>query len=522
MTSSPVSPAAAARELLRRRRARADLRAFARAIEVPGRPASDDDDDWIFRPVETALAAHHDLLLRELQRTMSTPYGRLMVFMPPGSAKSTYCSVVAPTWFMGREPERRVILASYGSDLARRHGRRARQVARQSAFSAVFGGATISTDTSAADEWALTNGSEYLAGGILSGITGNRAHGLIIDDPVRGRDDADSEVTQQRTYDAYQDDLLTRLVPGGWCVIVQTRWNHADLAGRLLPEAWAGESGDIVCRDGQTWRVLCVQAQCERADDPLGRRVGEYLWPEWFTEHHWSLYRANARTWTALYQQMPTLDTGGYFQRDWFHRYERAPKHLRVYGASDYAVTEDGGNYTEHGVFGLDPEGDLYVLDWWSGQTTSDVWVETQLDLVDKWRPVAWIGEAGPIRSSVEPFLRRRMRERKSLVRTEWLSVVRDKPTRARPFQAMAASRMVYLPIGEIGDRLLNQLIVFNASPLDDKVDVCSLIGRYLDQMRDARVPEPAPRQPARGTVEHMIRLTDEPERISPYRSVAR
>ena len=300
MTSSPVSPAAAARELLRRRRARADLRAFARAIEVPGRPASDDDDGWIFSPIETALAAHHDLLLRELQRTMSTPYGRLMVFMPPGSAKSTYCSVVAPTWFMGREPERRVILASYGSDLARRHGRRARQVARQSAFSAVFGGATISTDTSAADEWALTNGSEYLAGGILSGITGNRAHGLIIDDPVRGRDDADSEVTQQRTYDAYQDDLLTRLVPGGWCVIVQTRWNHADLAGRLLPEAWAGESGDIVCRDGQTWRVLCVQAQCERADDPLGRRIGEYLWPEWFTEHHWALYRSNPRTWTAL------------------------------------------------------------------------------------------------------------------------------------------------------------------------------------------------------------------------------
>jgi len=106
--------------------------------------------------------------------------------------------------------------------------------------------------------------------------------------------------------------------------------------------------------------------------------------------------------------------------------------------------------------------------------------------------------------------------------RVDWLASVRDKPTRARAFQAMAANRMVYLPVGESGDRLLNQLMVFPAGALDDKVDVCSLIGRYLDQMRDARVPETLPKPPARGTVEHMIRLTDEPDRISPYRSVAR
>lgn len=519
MTISPISPRAAARELLRRRQARADLRAFANAVDVPGKPVSDDPDEWMFKPVESGIAAHHNVLLTALQETMETPYGRLMVFMPPGSAKSTYGSVVAPVWYMGKHPNRRIILASYGSDLARRHGRRARYIARQAAYRAVVG-AELTAETSAADEWALTNGSEYLAGGILSGITGNRAHGLIIDDPVKGRDEADSEVIQKKTIEAYQDDLLTRLVPGGWIVIIQTRWNTGDPAGRILPENWSGESGMIECRDGQTWRVLCLQAQCERLDDPLGRKIGEYLWPEWFSERHWGMFKRQARTWSALYQQVPAPDTGDFFRRDWYRRYAKAPKHLRIYGASDYAVTADDGDFTEHGVFGLDPDGDLYVLDWWSGQTASDTWVETQLDLIDKWKPQAWIGESGPIRRAVEPFLIRRMKERRSLCRLEWLPSIHDKPTRARAFQAMASSGMVYLPQGEIGDRLLTQLLTFPAGVVDDKVDVCSLIGRHLDKMRDARVPPKQPEAAKPGTFNHMLMLTDEPKKTSQYRSV--
>jgi hypothetical protein len=122
-------------------------------------------------------------------------------------------------------------LASYGSDLAKKHGRKARQIVRSEDFKAVFK-TTISKDTSAADEWAAENGSGYLAGGILSGITGHRAHGIIVDDPVKGREAADSEAIQKKTWDAYNDDLRTRLIPGGWEIIIQTRWSDNDLSGR--------------------------------------------------------------------------------------------------------------------------------------------------------------------------------------------------------------------------------------------------------------------------------------------------
>lgn len=520
MINLPLSPQAAASKLMARRRSRDDLRAFAQAVDVPGKPISDDADEWVFKPIESAVTIHHNALMQALQETMEAPYGRLMVFMPPGSAKSTYGSVVAPVWYMGKNPNKRIILASYGSDLARRHGRRARSIARQPAYKGIFG-TSISNDTAAADEWAISNGSEYLSGGILSGITGNRAHGLLIDDPVKGREDADSETIQRKTLAAYEDDLLTRLVPGGWVVLIQTRWNMADLAGSILPENWNGESGDILCRDGMTWRVLCIQAQCERKDDPLKRDVGEYLWPEWFSDRHWAMFKKNVRTWSALYQQIPAPDTGDYFKADYFKMYDRAPKHLRIYGASDYAVTADGGDFTEHGVFGLDPDGELYLLDWWYGQKTSDVWIETQLDMVDKWKPLAWVGEAGPIRRSIEPFLTRRMRARRSFCTIEWLPSISDKPTRCRPFQAMASSGVVHIPRKEWADRLLRQLLTFPVGVFDDGVDVCSLIGRYLDQMRNARVPDPAKERPKVGTFAHLLEMTDEPKGVSKYRSVS-
>jgi hypothetical protein len=143
---------------------------FARAIDVPGRPMSADPDEWLFENVETALAPHHRLLLETIEAAVERPHGRAMILMPPGSAKSTYCSVVLPAFLMGRNPGTRIILASYGTDLARKHGRRARAIVRSARYQKIFG-TTLSREQSAADAWALANGSEYMATGIQSAVT---------------------------------------------------------------------------------------------------------------------------------------------------------------------------------------------------------------------------------------------------------------------------------------------------------------------------------------------------------------
>ncbi len=522
MQTLKLSRQEAAAELLRRRRARRSLVDYANAIEVPGKPVSEDADEWLFQPIETSVTAHHRLLLEAIERTAARRHGRLMVFMPPGSAKSTYTSVVAPTWLMGKNPGYRIILASYGSDLARRHGRRARQICRQSGFESIFG-AGIASDTSAADEWALSNGSEYLAGGILSGITGNRANGLLIDDPVKGREDADSPVIRKKTREAFDDDLMTRLIPGGWIVLVQTRWHEADLAGGILPEKYDGRSGMIECRDGQTWEVLSLPAEAERADDPLGRAQGEMLWPEWFDERHWANFRANPRTWASLYQQRPAPDSGGYFDTTKIARYGIAPKGVVIIGASDYAVTEDGGDYTEHGIIGIDHASRWHLLDWWRSRTSSDAWIESQLDLVEKWRPAIWFGEAGPIRRAVEPFLAKRMQQRGLACWLEWLASIHDKPTRARSLQALIAMGWLSVPEGRPWvPALMDQLQAFPAGAFDDGVDVLSLAARGMQKFGKGLLPEPekaAPPPPTLGRVPARILDAPEEKPVSRYKA---
>lgn len=413
-----------------------------------------------------------------------------MVFMPPGSAKSTYASVVFPSWVMGKSPGTKIILASYGSDLARKHGRKTRQIVKTKKYQAIFSTA-LSSESSAADEWALANGSEYMAGGILSGLTGNRANGIIIDDPVKGRQEADSETTQRNTKEAYDDDLRTRLVPGGWEIIIQTRWSDRDLSGQILPEVYDGRSGWVDCRDGQRWYVLSLPAECDRADDPLGRKIGELLWPEWFTVEHFSKFKNNPRTWSALYQQKPQPDEGTFFKREWFRFYQSLPKTIRKYGASDYAVTDGGGDYTEHGIFAVDTDENVYIADWWYDQSSSDTWIEAKCDLIKRHEPLLWGGESGVIRRSVEPYMLKRMRERQAYCAMEWLTSVSDKPSRARSFQARAAMGKVYLPDNEIGHRILDQLLRFPAGTYDDAVDVCSLFGRMLDKVIPAHVGQP-------------------------------
>jgi predicted phage terminase large subunit-like protein len=468
---------------------RQSLQAFAARVPVPGSPTSEIDDDARIPLIETHQAEHHKMILREMQHCMETPHGRLMIMAPPGSAKSTYASVVAPSWYLGRQPGRRLILASYGDDLARRHGRRTRQLLRSSEATNILQ-CTLEADSRAADEFGLTNGSEYIACGIMGGVTGNRAHGIVIDDPVKGREQADSQVIRERTFQAYEDDLLTRLIPGGWVVIINTRWHEDDLCGRILPSDWSGQSGDIECRDGNTWRVLCLQAECQTVTDPLKRKVGDMLWPEWFDAKHWAQFRLNRRTWSSLYQQRPAPDDGILFRRDDMATYERVPDGLRIIGGSDYAVTPDGGDWTEHGVAGVAEDGAIYMLDWWRGQTGPEIWIERQIDMIARHRPLAWFGEMGPIRRATEGRLRQRMIDRDSPCRVEWLPHIGDKATKAQSIIATAGMGRLFWPRAAWVAELQRQCLVFPAGSPDDGVDTLGLIGRGADTLGRKRRKE--------------------------------
>lgn len=373
-----ISKQAAAKELLRRRHAKSGPVAFAELVDVPGRAIDDDDDlDEVFdgtgkrvafldpgtelSPVEVKLALHHKMILTEAEQCFLKDNGRLMIFMPPGSAKSTYGSVVTPSYLMGKYPRTRVGLFSYADTLAAKMGRRTRGIIKQLRYRSMFDTA-LSPESSAADNFTLLNGSEYMATGILGSATGNRFELVIIDDPVKGREQADSETIRDKTWAAFEDDIKTRLTPTGSMIIIQTRWHEDDLSGRILPTDWNGESGDILCRDGNVWRVLCLQAQCDTDSDPLGREVGEYLWPEWFTQTHWSQFKANSRTWGSLCQQIPKPLDGNLFNPMMIPTVHALPPGRVTWVRGwDLAATEGGGAYTVGGLLGRHESGLIII-----------------------------------------------------------------------------------------------------------------------------------------------------------------
>ncbi len=368
---------------------RDDIVEYATYIEVPGTPSPTSPNDRIrllqakqaaskdnpeklefelpdvepeqYYPKQLQVEAHHRLILYAVQALMEeevvtgplanghegiAPEG-VMLFMPPGSAKSSYGSVVAPSYVMGRWPGTDVIGVSYAADLAKRFGRRVRSVCRSARYQEVFG-TTLVGDNSAVDQWSLDNGSTYRAVGILGGVTGNRADLLSIDDPIAGREEAESEVIRDKTNSAVNDDLFTRLKPYAKILMTLTRWNEDDPAGHILGEDWEGQSGLWKGKDGRWWLVLCCPLICDRADDPLGRQLGERMWPEWFNERFVELAKqAGDRAWMSLYQQKPAATEGVILLKRYWRCWPHGKPEPDEAQEEDPSLTEPPKNWTQ-------------------------------------------------------------------------------------------------------------------------------------------------------------------------------
>lgn len=450
------------------------------------------------------------MIAEKLEAVAAGKIQRLKIRMPPRHGKSELASKRFPAWFLGGSPYRNIIAASYNSDLATDFGREVRNIVGSARYRALFD-VNLSQDSTAANRWHTEQGGMYVAAGIGTAVTGRGAHVLLIDDPFKDREEADSENHREKVWRWYTSTAYTRLEADlkdgdvteddalwaelradidagkaepfeGAIVLINTRWHEDDLDGRLEQEEKRG---------GEKWDVLDLPAILED---------GRALWPAKYPLERLEAIRTviGPRDWSALYQQRPAPDEGLYFKREWFRYYDELPKHLRFYGASDYAVTADGGDHTVHGVAGVDPDDNLYIADLWSEQTESDVWVDVFLDMMAKWKPLKWAEEQGQIIKSLGPFIDKRMRERKVYGHREQMSSVADKPTRARSFQARCAMGKVYLPRNApwLAD-LLGVMLSFPAGKRDDEVDMLGLIGRMLDEMVAGQVPKtPPPKKP--------------------------
>ncbi|MCH4542725.1 phage terminase large subunit [Ochrobactrum sp. A-1] len=440
-------------------------------------------------------AAHHRLIARHLEAVERGDITRLMITMPPRHGKSMLASEFFPAWYLGRNPDHYVVTATYAQELADDFGRKVKNQIEDTAFQSIFPGVGLAGDSKSAKrfhiegqgdggyEHSLRQKGAFYAVGVGGPLTGRGAHLLLIDDPVKNREDAESEVIRKKTKDWYTSTAYTRLMPGGRIVIIQTRWHEDDLTGWLLAD-----------HQHEGW---------VRLDLPAINEAGEALWQEQYpVEALERIKRAlPPRDWSALYQQRPTPEEGAYFKEAWLHKYDKAPPlaTMRIYGASDYAVTANGGDYTVHIVVGVDPEGRLWLLDLWRGQTTSDKWVEAWCDIVLKWKPSQWGEESGQINAGVGPFLTKRARERKAYTWRRQIPSRHDKAIRARAIQGRMAMDGLMVPADApwLSD-FISELVSFPSGKHDDQVDALSLFGQLLDMIqsgKDKQEEKPKPKE---------------------------
>lgn len=268
-------------------------------------------------------APHHRLLAAALERVERGELKRLMVFMPPRHGKSELASVRFPAWYLGRNPDRRIIAAAYGGNLANKFSRRTRNLIASPVYQRIFPGTEVAGDAAAVQFWAIKDrDGQYNAAGVGGGITGEGANLLLIDDPVKDAQDAMSLTVREGTWEWYVSTAYPRLDDAnGAIVLIQTRWHEDDLAGKLLAEAADG---------GDQWHVIRLPAIAED-NDPLGRVRGEALWPVRFPAERLAEIERIEKPrgwWEALYQQTPPEALGGRYFRMWAPTKDGRPYHV--------------------------------------------------------------------------------------------------------------------------------------------------------------------------------------------------
>jgi predicted phage terminase large subunit-like protein len=489
---------------------------------------------------------HVEVIARAFQLMEEDQIDRLMLFAPPRHAKSLLGTTLFPAWIMGRHPTAKLMSVVHTQAYARKIGRNVRNLLRHPRWP--FDGGLVpgepepddeddneeaeplfedavelAPDSKAKEQWATTAGGEYNGFGIIGGNQhGNPAEWLFMDDIVKGRKVALSAHMREEVWETYKTDLLSRLQGRAKQVMVITRWHQDDPPGRILPEGYDGRSGWFRDREtGDLWYVLSLPALSEHLNDPAGRAPGEWLWPENFGEKSIlpSIRKRGGWIWSGLYQQRPSPEEGLMFGPHMIGRF--APSRLdvtslRIYGSSDYAVTEagttsDNPDWTVHGVWGVDPDRNVYLLDGWRGRTTPDIWAREWARLVLKHKPLLWFEEQGQILKAVGPILRSLQEDERAYTARKALTSSTDKVSRAQALLGIASLGKMHLPnlaelppgpFHDLVEAFARELVEFPGGTKDDTVDMASLFARGWTIPGQARGK---PRSPHGDTLEDLF-----------------
>lgn len=463
-------------------------------------------------------ARHHRLVAEKLEQVElyirtggAEGIGRLMVMEPPRHGKSEQVSRLFPAWLLGKNPDKRVMLTAYGADLAGADSKAVRQYVISDRYRALFGDHStmapqgggeapiapieLSADTQAANAWDLADPYRggVVAAGIGGGITGKGAHLLVIDDPFKNRDEAESEAYRKRVMSWYKSSAYTRLEDGGAIVITHTRWHDDDLAGQLLKlmasDPLLSDQWEVIflpslalreeeyCRDEATFQKNLLRGLYLPPADPLGRKPGEALWPEKYTAAALAHIHFNigAHETASLHQQQPRPAEGGFFDEADFPIVERAPEGLNWVRYVDLALGETAAAdwNTTLGTALDEATGIVYYRDMLRVHELTEFFIQLKNWMLSETeKGVIWGIESVAFSSLVFQEL---MKDKElAAVAITKLTPEANKVARARAVQTRAKQGKVQLVRGAWNQKFIDEALSFPSGAHDDQIDTAS------------------------------------------------
>lgn len=418
---------------------------------------------------------HLDWALMEVSKYAATEgkegIGFLVSEFPPRHGKTLSLFRLFPPWHLGSHPDHRIMGVSYGATLAYKNSRLARNLMLSPWYQGIFPDIRLDPSHAAADAWDIDGyegGMDAL--GVLGGATGKGANILICDDLIKNREEAESEVIRERTWDGLIDDLLTRLEPGGAIILNGTRWHQDDPIGRALDRL----------KHLKPYR-LRFPAIAEE-NDLLGRRAGEALWPERYPIERLRDIETTMGpySWSALYQQNPVPAEGGIFKRKWFEQkidLSQLPAIVRAVRFWDLAMSEKtSADYTVGTQMVECEDGHLYIVDVSRGQME---WGDVTPHLAD-----TMLADGPSVTQGIEEkgFMSRAVTDLNMDHRLRGYQVWgypkdTDKLTNALPFAAKCAAGVVHLVKAHWNAAWIDEVCSFPNGTHDDQLD--SAAGAY-------------------------------------------
>lgn len=403
---------------------------------------------------------HHRLIADALGNVVDGHCKLLAISMPPRHGKSELASVRFAPWALIRRPMASVISATYSGDFAEDLGRKARGVLESPVVAKLWPAARLAPDNRAVSRWQTRAGGSYHAVGVGGPLTGRGADILLIDDPHKNREEAESKVMRERVWDWFRSTAYTRLEKGGAVVVIMTRWHEDDLVGRCIAT-------------GEPWRVLSLPAIAEQ-DEP-NRQVGQALWPEKYDVPVLEQIRRTVgeREWSALYQQRPAPLEGGLFKPDRITVIDTAPAEVQWVRAWDLGATANGGDPTAGGKLGKMPDGRFVIGHMVRDQLSAEDVVATIKAIASQDGqsvPIDIPQDPGQAGKSQVQYLTRELAGYNVKSSPETGS----KELRAEPLAAQVNVGNVLMVKGPWNAALLDEMRVFPNGTHDDQVDALS------------------------------------------------